>query len=222
MNAPHGPPLPTSLARLLGATGAAARDREWEAFVREHSGIVLHTCRSLARDDDAVMDGYAHVLEALREDDHRRLRAYAPDGRTRFTTWLVVIVRRLLVDHHRHRYGRPRSDDDAARDDRAARRRLAELAADDVDPDQLPSPSVAPDADVRRAELERALERALAELDPPSRLLLVLRFEDGRPVREIAPLVGAPTVFHVYRRIDAALARLREAMARQGVHDPDP
>src|SRR5204862_509166 len=81
--------------------------------------------RSLTTDHDAAMDGYAHVLERLREHDCRRLRGYAPDGRTKFTTWLVVVARRLCLDFHRHRYGR--SDDPApdAAAARAARRRLA-------------------------------------------------------------------------------------------------
>ena len=75
------------------------------------------------------MDGYAHVLERLREHDCRRLRGYAPDGRTKFTTWLVVVARRLCLDFHRHRYGR--SDDPApdAAVARAARRRLVNLVA---------------------------------------------------------------------------------------------
>ena len=222
MNAPHGPVLPPTLARLLGAVGPAARERAWDAFVHEHSAIVLHTCRSLARDDDAVMDGYAHVLGALREDECRRLRSYAPDGRTRFTTWLVVIVRRLLVDHHRHRFGRSRSEDEAAREDRGARRRLAELVSEGIDPDELASSAADPDAEIRRLELQHALDLAIAELQPDVRLMLALRFEDERPIREIASIVGAPTVFHVYRRIDAALVRLRAAMARLGVHDSEP
>jgi hypothetical protein len=53
------------------------------------------------------MDRYAWVLDALRQDRHRRLRAFAAEGRGSFTTWLVAVVRRLCVDEHRHRYGRP-------------------------------------------------------------------------------------------------------------------
>jgi DNA-directed RNA polymerase specialized sigma24 family protein len=49
------------------------------------------------------MDGYAYVLEALRSDDYRRLRAYAADGRSKFSTWLVVVARRLCLDLHLRR-----------------------------------------------------------------------------------------------------------------------
>ena len=169
------------------------------------------------------MDGYAYVLEALREDCYRRLRAYAPDPRTRFTTWLVVVTRRLLLDYHRRRYGRPRSEDDTRRAEHAARRRLEDLVASEVDPDLVAgSATDSPDADVRRRELVEALRRALDELNPADRLLLALRFEDARPVREIARMVGFPTVFHVYRRLDAVLAALKRALARRGVSDPEP
>jgi len=54
-----------------------------------------------------VMDVFARVCEALREDDLRRLRSWAeqPQHRARFTTWLVTVVRHLTVDWFRHRDG---------------------------------------------------------------------------------------------------------------------
>ncbi|OLC45159.1 MAG: hypothetical protein AUH68_04945 [Gemmatimonadetes bacterium 13_1_40CM_4_69_5] len=117
------------LSRLFEASDARARDSAWADFVAAHSRLLLHVARSLTTDHDAAMDGYAHVLERLREHDCRRLRGYAPDGRTKFTTWLVVVARRLCLDFHRHRYGR--SDDPApdAAAARAARRRLVNLVA---------------------------------------------------------------------------------------------
>ena len=78
----------------------------WRAFVEQHSRIIMHACRSVGSDYDVVMDRYAHVLEQLQQDGFERLRAYAPDGRGKFTTWLTVVVRRLCLDHHRGRYGR--------------------------------------------------------------------------------------------------------------------
>jgi len=44
---------------------------------------------------DGAMDAYAYVLERLRERDCARLRTYADGGPARFTTWLVVVARRL-------------------------------------------------------------------------------------------------------------------------------
>lgn len=168
------------------------------------------------------MDGYAFVLQALREDGCRRLRAYVPDGKTKFTTWLVVVARRLVLDYFRQRYGRSRSQDDAARDEHAARRRLEDLVAEEIDPDQLAVASSGPDASLRQAELMDALRRALDELDPADRMLLALRFADDRPIRDIARALGLPSVFHVYRRLGGALSALRRALARRGVEGPEP
>jgi len=217
------PSLPPLLDRLLRPAEREARDRAWDEFVAAHSAVVLHTCRQVARDHDAAMDGYAYVLEALRADDCRRLRAYTPDGRTQFRTWLVVVVRRMLVDHHRQRFGRPRSADAERVAEHDARRRLEELVAAEVDPDDLAGPGAeSPDAEVRRRELSDALRHAIDGLDPTDRLLLTLRFEDERPAKEIAAVLRLPTVFHVYRRLGAVLARLKLALARRGVEAPDP
>ena len=213
---------PPALTRLLSAESGAVHENAWTDFLAAYSDVLLRTCRTLARDRDAAMDGYAYVLEALREDDCHRLRAYVPDGKTRFTTWLVVVTRRLLLDHFRRRYGRPRSEDDARRVEHAARRRLTDLLSAEVDPDSLESSAAnSPDAKIRREDLATMLRLAVAELDPPDRLLLALRFEDDRPVREIATMLGLPTVFHVYRRLGVVVAVLRRSLARRGVEGPE-
>lgn len=169
------------------------------------------------------MDGYAYVLEALREDCCRRLRAYTPAATSRFTTWLVVVTRRLILDHHRRRYGRRRSEEEARRAEQVGRRRLEDLIASEVDPDHLTTSAAdSPDLAVRRQELADVLSRALQELDSADRLLLTLRFEDNRPVRQIAAMLGLPTVFHVYRRLAAVLDTLKRALARRGVHESEP
>jgi RNA polymerase sigma factor (sigma-70 family) len=214
---------PRALSRLLDAGECVEREDAWAEFVAAYSGILLHTCRKVAKDRDAAMDGYAYVLQALHEDSCRRLRAYTPDGRTQFTTWLVVVARRLLVDHYRRRYGRARSDDQTRRADHAARRRLEELVAGEIDPDLLTASTThGADLGLRRRELTETLRTALDELDPSDRLLLALRFDDERPVREIATLLQLPSVFHVYRRLGIVLTALRRALVRRGVEGSEP
>ncbi len=116
--------VPTELSALLELPTTASREQSWKAFLSAYSRLLLHTARSISGDAHAVMDAYTHVLGALREDDFRRLRAYAPDGRTKFTTWLVVVARRLCIDHHRQRYGRTPEADSEQHGEHAARRRL--------------------------------------------------------------------------------------------------
>jgi len=47
------------------------------------------------------MDRYAFVLDRLRARNFRRLRRFQPRGSARFTTWLVLVSRRLCLDHRR-------------------------------------------------------------------------------------------------------------------------
>ena len=204
------------LSRLLApAPDEAARDRIWRAFLAEHDRLLRHVCRSLGGDSDAEMDRYTVVLEELRSDDFRRLRRFAVDGRGRFTTWLTVVARRICLDHERRRYGRgsPASNADA----RSARRRLADLVAVNLEPDRLGAPATENPVDrLEREEVRAALLTATAGLDPEERLLLALRFADDRSAREIAEIVGLPSPFHVYRRLNAILDRLRAVLVEAG------
>jgi len=219
--------FPPDLARLLAAREAAAHEDAWAGFVRVHTRLLMHVARSIGRDHDAAMDAYAYLLERLREDDYRRLRAYAADGRSKFTTWLVVVARRLCLDCLRQRYGRAGGQNAAvsgaeAREARGARRRLADLVAEAVEPNLLASSRATPDVELQMRQLGEALAGALGGLPLPDRLMLTLRFEEGLSAREIAGVMGFPTPFHVYRRLNALLDGLRSRLRERGVEDAAP
>jgi RNA polymerase sigma factor (sigma-70 family) len=215
--------LPFPLLRLRNATDSNEYDNAWAEFVATYSDTILHTCRAVARDRDAAMDAYAHALDALRADDCRRLRAYIPEPEIKFSSWLVVVTRRLVHDYFRHRYGRSRSEDLDRRQEQTTRRRLEDLVADAIEPDTLiGAPYNEADARIRLQELKVALAAALEDLDASDRLLLALRFEDQRPIREIARTLGLASVFHVYRRLNGVLQRLRQTLERHGVEGSDP
>lgn len=82
----------------------------WDLFVARYRRLIFAAIRHYAQDHDDVMDVFARVCEALREEGFRRLRAYTEGGhhRARFSTWLVTVVRHLTVDWFRHRDGRRR------------------------------------------------------------------------------------------------------------------
>ena len=211
---------PVLLDRLVTASDQPAREVAWDRLIEEHSDLLLRVARSLGGDHDSVMDRYAKILEQLRREDFRKLRAYTPDDNARFTTWLVVVARRLCLDQVRQRYGRLRG---SGADDRGAvqvRRRLTDLVAHAFDLHEVPDPSVAHPAD--RLAVRHSTDRlhaALAALDDGDRLLLKLRYEDDLPAREIAVLMHLPTLFHVYRRVNALLASLRRSLESDGVED---
>lgn len=215
---------PSELSAVLHAPTEAARDDAWAGFVHAYTDRILQIVHSMRGDHDTVMDRYAFVLDHLRADGCRRLRAYAGPGSGPFGLWLVVVVRRLCLDHHRQRYGRSReSSGRESRDERASRRRLVDLVADHVDTALLAAPvHGAPDEVLAKSERERALSQAVEGLPPRDRLLLRLRFAEELPAREIARLMGFPTLFHVYRRLNKVLEVLREALQALGVQDAEP
>jgi RNA polymerase sigma factor (sigma-70 family) len=94
------------VAELRGGSPDAA----WDRFIHRYRRLIFAAIRHYVHDADEVMDVFARVCEALREDDLRRLRTYVdqPSHRARFSTWLVTVVRHLTIDWFRQRDGRRR------------------------------------------------------------------------------------------------------------------
>jgi RNA polymerase sigma factor (sigma-70 family) len=96
--------------------GAGAHDAAWDSFIHQYRRLLFAAIRHYVHDHDDVMDVFARVCEALRENELRRLRAFGESsGRARFSTWLATVVHRLTVDWLRQRDGRhrPRAIDGA-------------------------------------------------------------------------------------------------------------
>jgi RNA polymerase sigma factor (sigma-70 family) len=216
--------LPHELAALLSADRQSADDA-WRLFLSQYSPLLLHAARTASSGYDDAMDSYAYVIERLRENEFKRLRSYTVDPRSKFTTWLVLVARRLCVDRRRQQYGRANASTNgqALDDERAARRRLVDLTAAQVDlstiEDVLGGNA---ESDLRTRELKQMLDAAISELEPRDQLLLTLRFIDGLSAKEIAPIQSWPSAVHVYRRIEFLTGKLRKSLARRGVDDPVP
>lgn len=220
--APGTEDRPEALSALLAASDDADREQAWARFLEAYSEVLLRSaCGSRLGYDDA-MDRYAFVLDQLRAGNFRRLRRFQPRGSARFTTWLILVARRLCLDHRRRRYGRRLpSSGPAKTDSRALRRRLADLVGEYVDVASLTDDALdGPEARLAADERRRAIERVLAGLDPRARLLLLLRFKRGLTAREIGDLMGYPSQFHVFRHLKTVLATVREALVLAGVDGP--
>jgi RNA polymerase sigma factor (sigma-70 family) len=221
--------VPPEVARLLSAAPGADAEAAWAAFLSAYSGLLLRVSSIFAPGYDGVLDRYAYMLDELRRSDCRRLRAFVADGRGQFSTWLTVVARRLCLDHYRQKHGRIRdSTKSAARASasRSVRRGLSDLAGTCDDLSCIPDPSPHdPAEDVDERDRRAALRRALDELAPSDQLLLQLRFEEGLTAREIAPLLGLPSQFHVYRRLETVCGAVRtrlRAPAGGSVRAPIP
>jgi len=161
-----------------------------EAFSRlvKHNlkSIYSFAARSAPNDaEDIVQDVF---LKAW-----KNLKSFNPDT-AKFKTWLMRIARNTVIDHLRKKTPHIFSELERAEgEDRFAN-----------EPDTSPLP----DEVVARAHDARALEAALAELAPPSREVLLLRYMNQLSFEEIAEVLNKPanTVRSRHRR---ALTHLR-------------
>ena len=215
---------PPELQNLLDADSPARFEAAWDAFIARHHRLLLHVARKVMPASESALDAYAQVLERLRRDECRVLRGYAPDARSRFTTWLVVVARRTCVDFYRQKYGRPRgaAPSQAALMERDARRRLATFAGVDDALEQIPDEQEGPESALRNGQLCEALQCAVGSLPADDQLLLKLRFSDDLPAQRIAAVMSFPTPFHVYRRLKAVCTALRRQLHDRGVEDSAP
>ena len=91
-------------------------DAAWDLFIERYRRLIFGAIRHYTAEHDDVMDVFARVCEALRQDDFARLRRCAShvDPNRPFSTWLVVVVHNLTIDWFRHRDGHPRLSSVAA------------------------------------------------------------------------------------------------------------
>ena len=139
-----------------------------------------------------------HLAEDLTQETFiRALRAWPrfDPRKASERTWLLVIARNLLIDHHR----RDRSDPEAEIDERA-----------------LPS-TPGPEADLARWS---ELSKALGELSDRDREIVALRFGADLTGPEIAEVLGL-SLSNVQQILSRSLRRLRVLL--EGVAKPaDP
>ena len=215
--------LPETLVTLFDARDDSERASAWSAFLGEYSVVVLHAARAHGGDHDNAMDRYLFVIHALQERDCGRLRQYDPAGGAKFTTWLLVVSRRLCLDHHRARYGRSQAATEDSHLRHAERRQLIDLVGSEIGVETIEGPlGEDPESILRKNELREALARALDDLSVSDRVLLRFRFEDNLSVPEITRLTDAGSPFGTYRRLDKILTRLRATLEAAGISGPVP
>jgi RNA polymerase sigma factor (sigma-70 family) len=217
--------FPPELAFLNSDSKMEGHDQGWSRFVEKYTRLLLRTAGEFGADYDGRMDRYRFVLDALREEEFRRLRAYRPVSGSSVAGWLVVVARRLCLDYERRKQGRVRNEHptDEILAQRRLRRSLAVQGGGDFDPtDRLPTPSLSPEDELREAELRHAVDGALRKLTPRQQLALRLRFQDGLSVGEVGEVLGTRNVFQVYRLIRTALSEARRHLEQSGVRDAEP
>lgn len=155
-------------------------------LMKRHGTAVYRYCREALRDGALADDVHQQVfIEAFRD-----LPRFA--GRAPVRVWLFAIA------HHRVL--------DAVKQRRRTRDRAEDLESVDS---PAPGPSVVELID--DAQLHAALAAAIVELDEPSRVAVLLRYQQGFTFEELADICGEKAGT-IHARVARALPRLRRAV----------
>ncbi len=156
------------------------------ALYERHARSLYNFAHRLLMDPSAAEE----ILQETFLRVYRDRAAFRPVAT--FKTWVFTITRNLCLDILR------------------SARRGAEFSGDPLP--EVADPAPTPLDRLDRAEREGALRRALAELSPEDREVLVLSRYHGLAYREIAAIVGG-SEDAVKMRAHRALGRLRKRLA---------
>jgi RNA polymerase sigma-70 factor (ECF subfamily) len=157
--------LDVALMARIGAGDHAA----FRALVERHQDAVVGTvAKMLGNPSDAEDIAQQAFLRVW-----RHAARYRPDAK--FTTYLFTITRNLVFNESRRRSRRK----EVSSDEREENSHL-QVAADE---------SAQPDSEVLRAELQQAVDAAIAALPEAQRLAVVLRRYEQMPYEEIAEVL---------------------------------
>lgn len=189
MPAVSAPPPGQSDDALLAGVARGDRAALDELF-RRYRGVAYRVAYRLLGNEpdalDAVQEGFVNALRNL--DGFR--------GYSTFKTWLLRIVTNAALD-----IGRTRRRRDA--------RAVPPVPGDDP---AAAAPPDNPGADLDRAALRAALDRALAELPPAQRRTFVLHVDGGLTYREVADALGV-SIGTVMSRLFYARQKLKLLLA---------
>jgi RNA polymerase sigma-70 factor (ECF subfamily) len=134
--------------------------RYFSVLAQRHEQKILKKCRSYVKYDEASEDLMQEVLIKvfLRIKDFR--------SEARFSTWLFTIIHSTCIDHLRRHKKNVHS---------VITEKLADEVAEMVDTDEA----------VEEGLSEQILEELLEQLTPEEKMLLLLKYKEKHPIRDI-------------------------------------
>ena len=173
----------SSDSELLAAVRAGDA-RALESLLMRHQQRIYRFGVKMCRDPEDASDVLQETLLAMA----RSVKDFR--GASSISTWLYTIARSFCIKKRRHsKFEPPRHESIEARP-------------------ELPDPGRSPEEETARREIERALEEAIADLDPEQREVLVLRDVEGLTAPEVAEVLGI-SVGAVKTRLHRARLALR-------------
>jgi RNA polymerase sigma-70 factor (ECF subfamily) len=178
---------------VLLAAARAGDKQALETLLERHQERVYRFGMKMCRDPEDAKDVLQDTLLAMA----RGVRDFR--GASSISTWLYTIARSFCIKKRRRSQFAP-EDERSLETDLAAEAK--QLAAHGADPGEA----------LAGKEVERALERAIAALEPSYREVLVLRDVEGLTAPEVAEVLGV-SVQAVKSRLHRARLEVRERVA---------
>jgi RNA polymerase sigma-70 factor (ECF subfamily) len=183
---------------VLARACARGNELAWECFLLQYRQKLYDTAAAIAKEESAareLADGLYADLFGVRQaaDGHRISKLASYTGRGSLEGWLRTVLAQEYVNRFRRE------------------RRLVSFDEKSEAGEQFEAKPIA----VARVDsrLEQAVDEALAELSPESRLLLASWYLDGRTLAQIARLLGVHEST-ISRRIDKTTVSLRKRIIR--------
>lgn len=185
------------IERALSGSRAGSQDAYAELLGRYERPVftlVLRMVRDRSLAEDLAQEAFVKAFGKLASFDRAR----------KFSSWLFKIAHNTAIDHLRRRELQTVSLDEPAGDDPDAAPRPVEDVAGHT-----------PFQTAEQADLSRALTRAVGELRPEYRQVVVLRYQAGLEYAEIAEETGFP-LGTVKTYIHRARKELSEVLGAEG------
>lgn len=176
-----------NLLHAIARGDEAALARLYDAYRVILFGLLVRILNSREEAEDVLQDVFVQVWRRAKDFDDKRGRPF---------TWLVTLTRSRAIDRLRQL---------------AARQRLTAGATQDQEHSEEVSDAL---TDAVRAEQQRVVRKALAELPEEQRHTLVLAYFDGLTQSEIASKLNAP-LGTIKTRMRSGLIKLRSLLSGQ-------
>jgi RNA polymerase sigma-70 factor (ECF subfamily) len=174
----------------LARQALAGSQAAYRALVARYAAPAVNTAARLVNDralaEDIVQEAFVRAFA--------RLRTYDPQRR--FSAWFLQVLHNVAVDYLR-------------------RKRVETVSLDALQADGYPGPPAdasasSPEAEMERGALAAALGDALSRIRSEYREAIILRYQQGLTVEEIADVLKAPegtvkTYLHRARKELAAI-----------------
>jgi RNA polymerase sigma-70 factor, ECF subfamily len=190
----------------LARACAAGDNSAWNIFLTRYREKLYHYALRIAREDSAARDLadslYAELYGTATRDGERISKLASFTGRGSLEGWLRTVLAQEFVNRYRRT------------------KRLVSLDEEIEEGSQFVAPEPEPASSVDSRRLESLTDAVLAALPSEDRLILAAYYLDGRPLAEVARMLGVHEST-ISRKVDKLAKSLRKkilaGMTLQGI-----